>query len=114
MAQASDDAFRYCVGPGPSWYLTISVSRRNGFQWNVDWVVRPLDEGRMRAALSGDTESLRLVFGEQTARGWVEIEHGAYADYCRDGILSRVGLKSAGISGHVRYWPIAGTWQGGE
>ena len=69
MAQASDDAFWYCVGPGPSWYLAIPISRRNGFQWDVDWVVRPLDEGRMRAALSGDTEALRLAFGEQTARG---------------------------------------------
>lgn len=69
MAQPSDDAFWYCVGPGPSWYLAIPISRRNGFQWDVEWVVRPLDESRMRAALSGDTEALRLAFGEQTARG---------------------------------------------
>jgi hypothetical protein len=69
MAQTADDAFWYCVGPGPSWYLAIPVSRRNGFQWDVEWVVRPLDESRMRAALNGDTEALRLAFGEDTERG---------------------------------------------
>ncbi len=68
MAQATDDAFWYCVGPGPSWYLAIPISSRSGFHWDVEWVVRPLDESRMRAALDGDAEALRLAFGEDTAR----------------------------------------------
>ena len=60
-----EDAFWYCVGPGPAWYLVIPLSWRRGFGWKVEWVVRPLDERRLRAALDGDRQALRLAVGEE-------------------------------------------------
>jgi hypothetical protein len=61
-AQPSD-AFLYCVGPGPSYFLAIAIARTGFGAVSVDWVVRPLTEQRMRGALIGDRKATSLAFG---------------------------------------------------
>jgi hypothetical protein len=57
------DAFLYCVGPGPSYFLAIAIARTGFGAVSVDWVVRPLTEQRMRGALIGDRKATSLAFG---------------------------------------------------
>jgi len=59
------DAFWYCVGPGPCWFLAIPVVTSGFGQAQVRWIVRPMTEGRMRAALQFDRKATRLAFGER-------------------------------------------------
>ncbi|UBB25722.1 hypothetical protein [Pseudoxanthomonas beigongshangi] len=61
-AQPSD-AFWYCVGPGPSYFLVVpSLTNRWG-GLDLKWIVRPLTEERMRAALQGDRAGMQRAFG---------------------------------------------------
>jgi hypothetical protein len=60
--QASD-SFWYCVGPGPSYFLAIPMVTVGFGKVSVRWVVRPLSRERMRGALVGDADALRLAFG---------------------------------------------------
>lgn len=57
------DAFWYCVGPGPSYFLAIGRANAHRRGVAVDWVVRPLSEERMRGALLGDDKAIALAFG---------------------------------------------------
>ncbi|MBO9829528.1 hypothetical protein J7373_14845 [Xanthomonas sp. A2111] len=57
------DAFWYCVGPGPSWFLAIPVVTSGFGKAQVQWIVRPMTEGRMRVALQFDRKATRLAFG---------------------------------------------------
>jgi hypothetical protein len=57
------DAFWYCVGPGPSYFLAIGRANAHRRGVAVDWIVRPLTEERMRGALVGDDEATALAFG---------------------------------------------------
>ena len=56
------DSFWYCVGPGPSYFLAIPMVAAGFGKVSVRWAIRPLTEDRMRAALFGDEEALRLAF----------------------------------------------------
>ena len=61
--EVRSEYFLYCVGPGPSWFLAIALVNDRGW-WrtiDVDWIVRALDETRMRGALAGDAEALRAA-----------------------------------------------------
>lgn len=61
--EVRSEYFLYCVGPGPSWFLVIALVNDRGW-WrtiDVDWIVRPLDDARMRGALVGDAEALRAA-----------------------------------------------------
>lgn len=60
----TSDAFWYCVGPGPSYFLVVPIlaNRWNGL--DLTWVVRPLTEERMRAALQGDRAGAQRAFGD--------------------------------------------------
>ena len=63
FATDTRDEFWYCVGPGPSYFLAIpTVGSRYGFVAFVRWVIRPLSEERMRAALQGDRRASKLAF----------------------------------------------------
>lgn len=57
------DAFWYCVGPGPSYFLAIALLQAGSGPVDVQWVVRPLTEARMRGALIGDRKATALAFG---------------------------------------------------
>ncbi|HEY0504170.1 MAG TPA: hypothetical protein VGD42_11825 [Lysobacter sp.] len=57
------DAFWYCVGPGPSYFLAIGRANAHWRGVAVDWIVRPLSEERMRGALDGDDKAIALAFG---------------------------------------------------
>lgn len=58
-------AFRYCIGPGPSYFVVIGQMVGEGWlRRRLQWVVRPLSEERMRAALHGDRKALAAAFGE--------------------------------------------------
>jgi hypothetical protein len=57
------DAFWYCVGPGPSYFLAIARARMHRGDARVDWIVRTLTEERMRGALHGDDKATALAFG---------------------------------------------------
>ncbi|MET0548956.1 MAG: hypothetical protein ABW002_06775 [Xanthomonas sp.] len=61
------DAFWYCRGPGASWFLAIPTVVSRGGELEVSWVVRPLTEQRMRAALQFDRKACRRAFGAQDA-----------------------------------------------
>jgi hypothetical protein len=62
-AMNGSNAFWYCRGPGGRWFLAIpSVSARHG-RIEVQWVVRPLTEQRVRAVLRFDRATYRRVFG---------------------------------------------------
>lgn len=61
------DAFWYCVGPGPCWFLAIPVVTSGFGEAQVRWIVRPMTEGRMRAALQFDRKATRLAFGARPA-----------------------------------------------
>lgn len=61
------DAFWYCRGPGASWFLAIPTVMSRGGELEVSWVVRPLTEQRMRAALQFDRKACRRAFGEPDA-----------------------------------------------
>lgn len=59
-------AYWYCVGPGPSYFVAIAQrTMTNLVRSELQWVVRPLSEDRMRGALVGDTEALFAAFGER-------------------------------------------------
>jgi len=58
------DAFWYCVGPGPSYFLAIAVMQTGNGQVTADWIVRPLTEQSMRAALLDDRKAAAIAFGE--------------------------------------------------
>lgn len=49
--------FRYCRGPGPSYFVAIREPREP-----AGWVVRPLDAERLRGALVDDPDALRRAF----------------------------------------------------
>jgi hypothetical protein len=55
------ETFWYCVGPGESYWLAIPM--RMPRKGPIEWVVRPLTEERMRAALSGDRQASAMAFG---------------------------------------------------
>lgn len=58
--------FRYCVGPGPTYFVVIGQVVAEGFgRTRLQWVVRPLTEERMRGALHGDHVALNAAFGEE-------------------------------------------------
>jgi hypothetical protein len=57
------DAFWYCVGPGPSYFLAIALLQAGSGKVDAQWVVRPLTEARMRGALIGDRKATALAFG---------------------------------------------------
>lgn len=61
------DAFWYCSGPVASWFLAIPTVMSRGGELEVSWVVRPLTEQRMRAALQFDRKACRRAFGEPDA-----------------------------------------------
>ncbi|MBN6104806.1 hypothetical protein JR064_21820 [Xanthomonas sp. CFBP 8703] len=62
-AMNGSNAFWYCSGPGARWFLAIpSVTAQRG-RVDVQWVVRPLTEQRMRAVLRFDREAYRRAFG---------------------------------------------------
>lgn len=59
-------AFRYCVGPGPSYFVVIGQVVAEGLaRRRLQWVVRPLSEERMRGALHGDQMALNAAFGAE-------------------------------------------------
>jgi len=58
------DAFWYCVGPGPSYFLAIAILQTGDGQVCADWIVRPLTEQAMRAALLDDRKATAMAFGE--------------------------------------------------
>lgn len=58
-----NDAFWYCVGPGPSYFLAIAIAQVGYGRVSVKWIVRPLTEQRMRGALIGDRKATALAFG---------------------------------------------------
>lgn len=60
------DAFLYCVGPGPSYFVAIAIAQTGLGAVSVKWVVRPLTEERMRGALVGDRKATALAFGRAT------------------------------------------------
>ena len=60
------DAFLYCVGPGPSYFVAIAIAQTGFGAVSVKWVVRPLTEERMRGALVGDRKATALAFGRAT------------------------------------------------
>lgn len=60
------DAFLYCVGPGPSYFVAIAIAQAGFGAVSVKWVVRPLTEERMRGALIGDRKAAALAFGRAT------------------------------------------------
>ncbi|MCD9030494.1 hypothetical protein LDO32_01935 [Luteimonas sp. Y-2-2-4F] len=51
--------FRYCKGPGPSYFVAIREPGEPG-----RWVVRPLEPEQLRGALVDDPDALRLAFPE--------------------------------------------------
>ncbi|KMM76754.1 hypothetical protein ACP93_04925 [Xanthomonas sp. NCPPB 1128] len=59
------DAFWYCRGPGARWFVAIPSVVSRGGELEVSWVVRPLTEQRMRAALQFDRKAFRRAFGDQ-------------------------------------------------
>lgn len=66
-SEGGDDlrgVFRYCVGPGPTYFVVIGQVVREGLvRSRLQWVVRPLSEERMRGALHGDHAALAAAFG---------------------------------------------------
>ncbi len=57
------DAFWYCVGPGPSYFLAIAMLQAGSGKVDATWIIRPLTEARMRGALIGDRKATALAFG---------------------------------------------------
>ncbi|WP_141454110.1 hypothetical protein [Pseudoxanthomonas sp. z9] len=62
-AMQSSDAFWYCVGPGPSYFLVVPSLTNRWSGLDLKWIVRPLTEERMRAALQGDRTGMQRAFG---------------------------------------------------
>jgi hypothetical protein len=60
------DAFLYCIGPGPSYFVAIAIAQTGLGAVSVKWVVRPLTAERMRGALVGDRKATALAFGRAT------------------------------------------------
>lgn len=57
--------YRYCVGPGPSYFVAIGQFTGIGFgRRRLDWALRPLSAERMRGALFGDEDALAAAFGD--------------------------------------------------
>lgn len=71
-SEGGDDlqgVFRYCVGPGPTYFVIIGQVVAEGFvRRRLQWVVRPLSEERMRGALHRDRAALNAAFGEEEKR----------------------------------------------
>lgn len=62
---APRSAFWYCVGPGPRYFIAIAEYMRAGWRGGqYQWVIRPIDEDRMRHALVADEEALHAAFGD--------------------------------------------------
>ncbi|MUV13491.1 hypothetical protein [Noviluteimonas gilva] len=55
------ETFWYCVGPGQSYWVAMPM--RMPRKGPIEWVVHPLSEERMRAALSGDRQASAMAFG---------------------------------------------------
>lgn len=66
-AMTQGEVFWYCRGPGPTWFLAIPTVECSDSIYEVSWVVRPLTEQRMRAALQFDRKACRRAFDEQGA-----------------------------------------------
>jgi hypothetical protein len=62
------DAFWYCVGPGPSWFLAIPVVTAGFGRVEVQWIVRPLTEQLMRISLQSGRKAFQRAFGDSAAR----------------------------------------------
>lgn len=54
------DSFWYCVGPACTYFVAIPMVEVGLGRATVTWVVRPLSEERMRAALIDHPEALAL------------------------------------------------------
>lgn len=63
-AMNGSHAFWYCSGPGARWFLAIPSVRAQRGRVDVQWVLRPLTEQRMRAVLRFDRDAYRRAFGE--------------------------------------------------
>ena len=57
------DAFWYATGPGPSYFVVVCMVDTNDPATPPRWVIRPIDEARMRAALVDDPHAQALAFG---------------------------------------------------
>ncbi|MDR0182561.1 hypothetical protein [Lysobacter arvi] len=57
------DSLWYAAGPGPSYFLAICTFDARTAGTRPHWVVRCIDEARMRAALTDDTRAQLLAFG---------------------------------------------------
>lgn len=54
------DSFWYCIGPARTYFLAIPMVEAGLGRVDVTWVVRPLSEERMKAALIDHPEALAL------------------------------------------------------
>ena len=54
------DSFWYCVGPARTYFVAIPMVEVGFGRAKVTWVVRPLSEERMQAALIGHPDALAL------------------------------------------------------
>lgn len=54
------DSFWYCIGPARTYFLAIPMVEAGMGRVDVTWVVRPLSEERMKAALIDHPEALAL------------------------------------------------------
>ena len=57
------EIFWYCVGPGPCYFLALGKVSRQTRKVQVQWILRPLTEAGLRAALVGDRDALKRAFG---------------------------------------------------
>ena len=58
------DSLWYAAGPGPCYFLAICTLDAHASELAPRWIVRRLDEARMRAALTDDARAQMLAFGE--------------------------------------------------
>ncbi|QGW64601.1 hypothetical protein GOY17_06500 [Lysobacter soli] len=57
------DSLWYAAGPGPSYFLAVCTLDARASDLSARWVVRVIDEARMRAALTDDARAQMLAFG---------------------------------------------------
>ena len=57
------DSLWYAAGPGPSYFLAICTFEAHASGLAPRWAVRPIDESRMRTALTDDARAQMLAFG---------------------------------------------------
>ena len=57
------DSLWYAAGPGPSYFLAVCTLDTRASDLSARWVVRRIDEARMRAALTDDVRAQMLAFG---------------------------------------------------